>query len=102
MPQETGTDDQQAESGHEVSIEGRERALITGVLQVISFDEEEIVLDTELGVLKMQGEGLDMKEMSLSQGIFSVEGLIVVLEYEKKTRREGIGEERGFWERLLR
>lgn len=89
------------EGGHEVNVINRERLLAKGVLHVNSFDDEEVVLDTEMGTLTIRGEDLHIKELSLEQGSFSVEGLIVGLQYSSG-RTKGKGKNKGIWDKLLK
>ena len=69
------------ESGHRLVIDEREYIEITGVLHVDSFDEEEITLETELGLLALRGEGLDIKELNLEAQRLTVEGLVLEVVY---------------------
>ncbi len=43
---------------HKISIFNRSSGIISGVKEVISFDPNEIILDTEQGMLMIQGEEL--------------------------------------------
>ncbi|MGB4124865.1 MAG: YabP/YqfC family sporulation protein, partial [Dethiobacteria bacterium] len=43
---------------HRLVIENREHTEITGVLHVDSFDDEEVIMETELGLLAVRGENL--------------------------------------------
>lgn len=60
--------------GHNLEMKGRAFCSLTGVTDVISFDEKEIVLDTTLGMLQIRGSGLHVKLLSLEQGKVEVEG----------------------------
>lgn len=64
-----------------MTLRAREEAEITGVLHVASFDDQEIVLDTDLGTLTLRGHDLQIKQLDLVQGTFSVEGLIDSIGY---------------------
>jgi len=87
-------------SGHEVMISNRDNTTISGVLNVDSFDDNVIVLDTDLGTLTLRGQDLHIKQLDLDQGTFSVEGLVVSLEYTSGASRREQG--RSFLERLLK
>lgn len=76
-----------ARQEHQVVLRAREHATIAGVQHVASFDEHEIVLKTELGALKLLGQGLQIKQLNLEQGTFSVEGRIDSLSYDMPQRR---------------
>ncbi|WP_435923260.1 sporulation protein YabP [Paenibacillus sp. DYY-L-2] len=54
---------------------------ISGVLNVESFDNEEFLLQTELGHLTIRGQNLHIKNLNLEQGFVSIEGLVKSLSY---------------------
>ena len=61
----------------------------------IGFDEEAVVVKTGLGTLIIQGQGLQLKQLSQEGGQVGVEGEISALVYERG------GPQRSFWGRLL-
>ncbi|MGB9809035.1 MAG: sporulation protein YabP [Caldanaerobacter sp.] len=69
---------------HNVSIENREKMNITGVLNVISFDEESVIVETEMGILTVRGQGLHINKLNLDEGQVSLDGEIVNLNYSEK------------------
>jgi len=88
---------------HQLTLTNRENIAIKGVGQVISFDDSEIILDTEMGGLTVSGEDLHIQQLDLDKGIISIEGLIRRLEYADNARaRGGKGKSKGLLERLLK
>jgi len=85
---------------HMVSMENRERITMTGIVDVLSFDEEAVVVQIEDGLLLLHGEGLHVGRLNLDEGEVLVDGLVSSLEYVE----EGIGGKgkHGFLSRLLR
>ncbi len=87
---------------HRMVIENRERIEISGVLHVDSFDDQEIVLETEQGLMAMRGEDLHIKNLNLEQGELLIEGYLLELaysdDYGKKARDRG----KSFLERLFK
>jgi sporulation protein YabP len=67
---------------HSVHIDNRARMSVTGVNDVESFHECEIILETEAGVLRIEGEGLHLTKLNLDDGQVMVEGEVTALEYE--------------------
>lgn len=65
----------------EVKMLNRKLLEITGVMKVESFDNEEFLLETELGFLTIRGHNLHMKHLSLEQGLVAIEGLVHSLAY---------------------
>jgi|CZCB01.1.fsa_nt_gi sporulation protein YabP len=84
---------------HQVILAERERLTIDGVLNVESFDDREISLETDLGGLIIQGEDLHIKELNLEKANLLVTGFIKSLEYtgESLSKRG-----KGLLERLFR
>lgn len=93
-----------AGAAHELTLAGRKRLQVSGVTQVASFDEREIVLDTRSGSLTIRGEGLHMTLLDLDSGRFAVAGQVNALQYgpSLRDRESGRLRGRGLFERLLR
>jgi len=91
-------------AGHQILLRARESATIGGVLHVTSFDDHEIVLETDLGALTVLGHDLQIKQLDLAQGTFWVEGLIDSLAYTpgRRGERRGAGDRSGVFGRLFR
>lgn len=70
-------------SGRPHSIEWRDRKAgsITGVRDVLSFDENSVVLETEQGTLTVKGRDLHVGRLMLEQGEVEMEGCIDSLVY---------------------
>jgi sporulation protein YabP len=76
---------------HNLVIEGRERLNITGVRDVVSFDENTIVLNTEMGGLILKGTGLHINRLSVEDGNLNIEGYITACNYTDKTDSKKTG-----------
>lgn len=66
---------------HQLVLAERERLTLDGVTHVESFDDREIVLETELGGLVVQGDDLHIKELNLEKGNLLVSGYVQSVEY---------------------
>lgn len=75
------TREQGAGSRHDVSMYDRGRASVTGVKEVVSFDSNEILLETTRGALIFRGEELHVKRLTLEKGEVDLEGKICELKY---------------------
>lgn len=64
-----------------IILENRERLSITGILDIFSFDDQIIILETELGLLTIKGENLKINKLSLDTSDFVVDGKIITLSY---------------------
>ena len=69
---------------HNLVMENREKLSVTGVLNVISFDEDMIVAETEMGILVIKGEYLNMNSLSLEKGEIDIDGTVYSINYEEK------------------
>ena len=77
--------DEKRRSRHTVSIDERERIRMGGVLEVLSFDEEGVMLETECGLMMLKGTGLHMGKLDLDAGEVTVEGLFDSITYSDGT-----------------
>lgn len=68
---------------HKLTLQERKNLTLTGVTEVISFDENVVVLNTTLGTLEVQGEDLKLKTLSLDGGQVAVDGHIISLLYDE-------------------
>jgi len=91
------------ETLHELVISNREKLRITGVVHVVSFDERQVSLETEVGLLTIEGEDFHITTVDLDRGDLQLEGLITALEYSPVDRaRDRRQKERGFLARIFR
>lgn len=65
-------------------LENREKLSISGVLDVLSFDDQIVILETELGLLTVKGENLRINKLSLDTAEVIVDGEIYSLGYSEK------------------
>ncbi len=66
---------------HTVVMDDRKRAVLTGVKDVASFNEQEVIMLTEEGDISLVGEGLHISHLNLDEGKLTVEGRIAGIEY---------------------
>ena len=66
---------------HNLVIEDRKNVSITGVTDVESFDEETVLLSTELGELMIKGYGLHINKIDVVAGDLALEGQIYSISY---------------------
>lgn len=71
---------------HKLTIDQRENAVITGVLDVISFDEQQVVCETDMGVLVLQGDDLHVAALDLDKGTLNIFGRINTMNYEENVQ----------------
>lgn len=86
-----------AKPAHNIIMENRRQLNISGVKDVDSFDEESIILLTEMGELTIRGLKLNISRLSQETGEMSVDGEISELVYSDVDL-----EPRGFFGKLFR
>ena len=82
---------------HSIHVDNRMRISITGVMDVVNFNEQEVLLLTEAGPLNICGSNLHLSRLNLEDGQICVEGELVSIEYESEET-----EKRGLFGRVLR
>ncbi|MBQ1170569.1 MAG: sporulation protein YabP, partial [Oscillospiraceae bacterium] len=68
---------------HKLTLNERKNLTMTGVTEVLSFDETAVMMKTALGLLTVQGQDLKLKTLSLEGGQVAVDGHIAALVYEE-------------------
>ena len=66
---------------HNLIIDNREKLNITGAMDVLSFDDRLILVETELGLLTVKGEKLRVNKLNLDSEEVIVDGIIQSLSY---------------------
>lgn len=74
-------------------LESRERLTITGVIDVLSFDDQIVITETQLGLLTVKGNDLRINKLSLDNSEVIIEGEIYNLGYseEVSSKKSGTG-----------
>ncbi|MBQ9785253.1 MAG: sporulation protein YabP [Clostridia bacterium] len=86
-------------TAHSFSVQGREAMEVRGVTDVISFDEQTVLLSTVCGNLEIGGSALHIHVLSMEEGIVTMDGKIdSVTYYESPTDEKG----GGFFSKIFR
>ena len=73
---------------HIIEMRGREKLEIRGVSDVISFDEQAVVLETVCGSLAVEGSQLHIHVLNLEQGIVAMDGTVNSIGYFQSASNE--------------
>ena len=84
---------------HRLVLSDRHTGSVTGVNDVVSFDENEIVLDTDMGLFDCQGKGTSCKAAYIGKGELDLEGQVDSLNYSSNAALKRSGD--SFLNRLL-
>lgn len=69
------------QKNHKLVVNNRKTSLVTGVLDVLSFDLNEILLETEQGMMMVKGTDLHVNRLSLEKGEVDLSGHIDSISY---------------------
>ena len=71
-------------TGHKLVMLNRESIEITGVTDIVSFDADEVYLETVQGMLAIQGENMHVSRLALDSGVVMASGKVVSVTYSDK------------------
>lgn len=74
---------------HKLQLNERRQLTMSGVTEVVSFEDSAVVLQTSLGTLIVQGRELQLKTLSLEGGQVAVDGTVSALVYEEPRQSGG-------------
>ena len=66
---------------HKLIIESKERAIVTGVEDVDSFNENEVIFLTSMGMMTIIGQDLHISKLNLEDGQLVIDGTIECADY---------------------
>jgi len=76
---------------HKITVENRSDMSVTGVIQVVAYDENRVVLRTDFGTLIIQGRDLVAGEISSINNTMRLTGNIDTLQYKgARDKRENL------------
>ena len=89
-----------AQRSHKLVVNNRKTSMVTGVVDVLSFDLAEILLETEQGMMMVKGTDLHVNRLSLEKGEVDLSGNIDSISYSDVPAGGKTGE--NFFSRLFR
>lgn len=69
---------------HNIILENRQKLSVSGVLDVESFNDESVIMETELGMLIVRGDDLHINKLNLDNAELVIEGDIYCCEYSDR------------------
>ncbi|MBR1413717.1 MAG: sporulation protein YabP [Bacilli bacterium] len=66
---------------HEVKVFDRSQILLTGIKKITSFDNEEFLMESSLGMILLKGEGLEILKLDTHDGNVKIKGKINSFNY---------------------
>ena len=87
-------EERQVPKAHKLVINNRKTSMVTGVLDVLAFDLNEILWETEQGMLMVKGKDLHVNRLSLEKGEVDLAGHIDSIAYsdvqQSKKQNDGL------------
>lgn len=74
-----------------IVIQNREKAVVTGVEDIHSFDDELVIVQTDLGILTIKGENLKMNKLNLDNNELIIEGKTSAIAYSDAVQNKKQG-----------
>lgn len=75
-----------------MTVNNRKNCSLTGIIDVIAFDEGEVILETDLGVLVVKGHELHVKRLDLEKGEVDIDGRMDSFFYSEQRNSAAKGE----------
>ena len=66
---------------HEVKMVDRGSITLSGINKIVSFDDEEFLMETTMGNLRLLGDGLELLKLDTNDGNVKIKGHINSLTY---------------------
>ena len=85
-------EEKQLRGPHKLVVNNRKTSLVTGVLDVLSFDLNEILLETEQGMLMVKGTDMHVNRLNLEKGEVDLSGNIDSFAYSDLPKQGKNGE----------
>ena len=77
---------------HTLMMENRNKLEMTGITDVISFDLNKVLLETDYGVITIKGTNLHVSRLTVEKGGLDIDGEITGMEYSKVIDADKKGE----------
>ena len=83
---------------HKISVGMRKEMSVTGVSEVLRFDDQVVVLKSTEGELTVEGVGLNVETLDIDRGIVELNGRIDCIFYSENSSDE----KRGLFSKIFR
>lgn len=91
-PRQTAGINNGKQRAHKFMLTNRRTCMVSGVVDVISFDLGIILLETDQGMLTIKGNDLHVNRLTLEKGEVDIEGKIDSLSYSEAAGYSGKGD----------
>lgn len=74
---------------HEVKVIDRNLIYLSGINKIISFDSEEFLMESIMGIILLKGESLEIVKLDTHDGMVSIKGTINSMIYDDGKKKDG-------------
>ena len=78
---------------HEIKITDRSIISLSGINKISSFDDQEFLMESNMGVILLKGEGLEIIKLDTHSGDVKIKGKLISIAYIenlKKNKEESL------------
>lgn len=74
---------------HEVKVIDRNLIYLSGISKIISFDSEEFLMESVMGIILLKGQDLEIVKLDTHDGCVSIKGIINSMVYDDAKKKDG-------------
>ena len=72
---------------HEIKVVDRGIISLSGINKISSFDEEEFLMESNMGIILLKGEGLEIVKLDTHDGNVKIKGKLISLAYIENIKK---------------
>ena len=72
---------------HEIKVVDRNIINLTGINKITSFDDQEFLMESSMGIILLKGEGLEIVKLDTHDGNVKIKGKLISLAYIENTKK---------------
>lgn len=73
---------------HEVKVTDRGIINLTGIKKITSFDDQEFLMESNMGIIILKGEGLEIIKLDTHDGNVKIKGKLISFAYIESMKKE--------------
>jgi len=73
---------------HEVKVIDRGVIYLSGIEKIISFDDQEFLMESVMGNIDLRGDDLEIIKLDTHDGVVSIKGIVNSIVYEDSKKKE--------------
>ena len=73
---------------HEVKVVDRSIINLTGINKIVSFDDQEFLMESNMGMILLKGEGLEIVKLDTHDGNVKIKGKLFSYAYIENVKKQ--------------